>query len=437
MNPCHQKVRLFILVIPLMILQNMALTQTYFPPDPPGRWETVQPEDLGWCTDALNDFYTFLDTTNTKGFIILHQGKIAAEEYFNNHDMDKNWYWASAGKSLASVLFGIAQDQGDLDIHDPTSQYLGTGWTSLTPAQEEKVTLWHHLTFTTGFDNNNVNVGCFDPECFRYLTDPGERWFYHNGTYTIMHDILEAATGLNSNQFTLRNVANKIGMDGFWLNLNPTTKLYWSTTRSAARFGWMVANQASWNGQDIISDKDYVADMLQTSQNDNPSYGYLWWLNGKDAHHLPGLYFRFNSPLNIHAPDDMVSGLGANGQFIEIIPSMDLVIVRMGESTDDGLTASAYHLEYWEKLNKVFCSTTSSDLIQVENIEIFPNPASHQIHFSTPNIASIHIFDIKGRIIHTQNNSNSVDISTWLPGQYQVEVNLQDGSRQRKKMIKK
>jgi len=411
--------------------------QSYFPPNEPGIWETVDPDDLGWCIDKLNDFYTFLDTTNTKGFIILHKGKIAAEKYFNGHDQGENWYWASAGKSLASVLMGIAQDQDLLDINDPTSKYLGTGWTSLPPEKEKNVTIWHHLTFTTGFDNKKAPFGCFDPYCFQYLAEPGERWFYQNGTYTIMHEILHEASGMNSTQFTQENVLQQTGMDGFWLNTNPTTKLFWSTTRSMSRFGLMVANQATWNGVDIIKDKSYVNDMLSTSQDDNPSYGYLWWLHGKDAHHLPGLYFRFNRPLNVHAPSDMVSGLGKDGQFVEVIPSMDLVIVRMGESAGDGLTAAPYHREYWQRLNEVFCNTTATNNELESEFHLYPNPARNSVEIiSTHSIQSLRLYDLKGRLVRNFNGHKKFDITSLKKGIYHARALDSNGVLHRQRILK-
>ena len=79
----------------------------------------------------------------------MKDGKIVLEEYFNGHDSTSNWYWAS-GKSLTAFLIGIAQQENYLNISDTTSTYLGQGWTSLNPIQEEKITIRHQLNMTSG-----------------------------------------------------------------------------------------------------------------------------------------------------------------------------------------------------------------------------------------------------------------------------------------------
>lgn len=69
----------------------------------------------------------FLETRNTKSFIVLHQGKIVIEAYFNNHFASSAWYWASAGKTLTATLSGIAQDENLININAKVSDYLGEG----------------------------------------------------------------------------------------------------------------------------------------------------------------------------------------------------------------------------------------------------------------------------------------------------------------------
>src|SRR5690606_769171 len=117
-----------------------------------GEWERVDISTLRWCPERVDSLATFLAEHDTKAFIILVDGRIAMEEYFGSFTRDSFWYWASAGKSLASFVTGLAQEQGYLQIDDPVQQYLGEGWTSCAQEDEAGILIRHQLSMTTGFD---------------------------------------------------------------------------------------------------------------------------------------------------------------------------------------------------------------------------------------------------------------------------------------------
>ncbi|MFN2396893.1 MAG: serine hydrolase, partial [Bacteroidales bacterium] len=120
----------------------------YFPPTSGEVWDTMAPTSLGWCEPKIDSLYYFLETNNTHAFILLKDGKIVLEKYFGDFEPNDAWYWASAGKTITAFMVGMAQQEGYLSLADPTSDYLGPGWTSLTPEQEEQITIWHQLTMT-------------------------------------------------------------------------------------------------------------------------------------------------------------------------------------------------------------------------------------------------------------------------------------------------
>lgn len=338
---------------------TIPIDQFYFPPLSGGSWETTTPESLGWNTAALTDVYDFLDLNNTRAFIILKDGKIVIERYAGNNIINtapftanSQWYWASAGKSLAATLAGIAQQEGSLDINAPVSRYLGVGWTSAPRAKEDLITVKHQLTMTTGLDYTQGNLDCTTPACLQYLVDAGTRWYYHNAPYTLLHNVTAQATGMNYNSFTNTRLEQKIGMNGEW-RTNGDNEVYWSTARDAARFGLLTLAQGTWENTPVLTDEAFYTAMTTSSQALNPSYGYLWWLNGKGAVIYPG--FTAPLPLDIvpQAPDNMISALGKNGQIIDVIPSEGLVVIRMGDAVDSGSIPILFHNDLWEKLNVV------------------------------------------------------------------------------------
>ena len=89
----------------------------YFPPISGNTWETKSMSELGWNESEVQPLLTFLEEKHTKGFIILVNGRIVMENYFNGHTATSPWYWASAGKTLTTATIGIAQQEGFLKSH--------------------------------------------------------------------------------------------------------------------------------------------------------------------------------------------------------------------------------------------------------------------------------------------------------------------------------
>lgn len=335
------------------------MSSLYFPPIDSNEWKNISASELDWNTSELENLFTYLKENNTRAFIVLKDGKIVIEEYFgkniigtSNFNRDSQWFWASAGKTLTATLVGIAQQEGFLNIENSTSDYLGTGWTSLTENQEEIITVKNQLTMTTGLDYEVSDLDCTLPSCLTYKTEPGRQWFYHNAAYTLLEKVVENATNINYNVFTDQMIELKIGMNGQWIS-NGFNNIYWSTARDMARFGLLMLNKGNWNKINILSDKDYYNQMINTSQTLNTSYGYLWWLNGKESIIFPRVSTSFNFSLSQNAPGDLFAGIGKDGQFLEIIPSKNMVVVRMGQAPDDSLVPIAFHNEMWEKINLV------------------------------------------------------------------------------------
>lgn len=320
---------------------------TYFPPTNNAVWETISPAKLNWNETDLSQLYTFLEQKNTKAFIILKDGRIVIERYFGSFTQESNWYWASAGKTLTAFLVGVAQAEGKLNIDDKTSKYLGNGWTSLPPEKEANITIRHQLTMTTGLDDNTGDVDCTTPECLQYKAEAGARWAYHNAPYTLLEKVVEKATGNSYNQYFQQKVRDEIGMDGLWVK-NGYNNVYFSTARSMARFGLLLLSKGKWNEKIIFGDGNYFTNQTSSSQELNPSYGYLTWLNGKSSYKLPQTQISFNGPLIPNAPSDTYAALGKNDQKIYIVPSQNLVVIRIGDSAGNvQLAASSFDNELW------------------------------------------------------------------------------------------
>jgi len=327
----------------------------YFPPLSGSEWKTVSPSQLNWNETKLQELHVYLEQKETKGFIILKDGKIAIEKYFNGHTEHTDWIWYSAAKSLTAATIGIAQDDGFIDINANTSDYLGNNWSSLTADKQNLITVKHHLTMTTGLvDNLGDNLAwiCTWPICLSYKTDAGSRWSYHQAAFTLLQNMITQTSDLNFEAYFTKHLKNKIGMNGSW-NKTSFLNLYSSNTRSMARFGLLMLNKGQWNDEVILSE-NYYNEMTNTSQDLNKSYGYLWWLNGKESYKIPTSLETFPGKLIPNAPDDLIAAQGANDQKIYVIPSKNIVIIRCGKSAGNpSLASSSFDNELWGIINQV------------------------------------------------------------------------------------
>lgn len=329
--------------------QSTVAETMYFPPSNSDTWETKTLSSLNWHQDKVQDLLSYLELKHSKSFMILQNGKIVMEYYFNGHTSTTPWYWASAGKTLTSTVTGIAEQEGFLNINNKVSQYLGTGWTSAPLAKENLITCKHLLTMTSGLDDSLGDD--VSPANLQYKADAGTRWAYHN-VYVKLQDVVAAATGQSWSQYFNVKLRDKIGMSGSWVQSGDLS-VYWSTTRSMARFGLLALNNGNWNGNQIIN-QNYFQSAVTTSQNINLAYGYLWWLNGKTSYHLPQTQLQFNGKLIPGAPDEMYCALGKNDQKIYVVPSKKIVIIRMGEAADNvNLALSDFDDVLWQKINAV------------------------------------------------------------------------------------
>jgi CubicO group peptidase (beta-lactamase class C family) len=357
MNP----VKLLLFALPLLMACSSSddtptgpdptpIEAMYFPPLTGTTWETKAFADLQWNSAAVQPLLDYLELKHTKSFMLLVNGRIVMENYMNGHTATSPWYWASAGKTLTAATTGIAQQQGFLSIDEPVNTYLGT-WTSLTLAQENQIKIKHLLSMTSGLQDAG-NDDCVAPDCLTFAAASGTRWAYDN-VYVKLQDVVAEATHATWDDYFSASLKNKIGMTGAWIQTGDLS-VYWSTTRSMARFGLLMLNKGKWNTQQII-DENYSHAATTPSQAINKSYGYLWWINGESSFHLPQSQLEFAGSIIASGPADMYMALGKNDQKIYVVPSKKMVVIRMGDAADTETPAlSDFDAVLWQKINALY-----------------------------------------------------------------------------------
>ena len=325
----------------------------YFP-EKQGEWERIDPAQVGWDKAKLDAALSFAGGQKSSGVVVLFRGRILAEQYWTvkkslryramRHGQDANGHAledvASVQKSVAATLLAVALDRELVKLDDPVESYLGQGWSNASRDVESGITLRHLITMTTGLTDR-----------LEFSAPAGSKWKYNTNAYSRIVNVMEAASDLDRNQIT-RKWLGPIGMsDSNWVvrrhaRQDPKTNRYGFVTsaRDLARFGLMILAKGKWNGETVVPDSQYFRDMLQPSQKLNPSYGYLWWLNGQ-SHAIRAGRGRRQGSLLPAAPRDLVAGLGALGRKVYVVPSQELVVTRLGDAP--GVN---FDEQFWRKL---------------------------------------------------------------------------------------
>ena len=325
----------------------------YFPPAH-GPWETVAPAAVGWDPARLDAALALAADRASTGVVVLHRGRILAERHWTLDDPSPAHAngsqpptadghavedVASVQKSVVAVLIGMARARGLLDLDDPVAAH-EPGWSAASPEQESAVTLRHLLAMTTGLT----------PE-LAFEAAPGTTWRYNTPAYHHLLRIVAGAAGREPNDVTRDWLTGPLGMTDSRWEPRPWARAaigtgFVTTARDLARFGLLLLAGGVWQGRSIVEDADYLAEMLRPSQALNPAYGLLWWVNGQASAlswALPPV--ETAGPLIPSAPPDLVAAQGARDRKLYVVPSLDLVVARLG---DNGSTdASSFNDAFW------------------------------------------------------------------------------------------
>lgn len=210
---------------------------------------------------------------------------------------------------------------------------------------------------------------------------------------------------------------------GIWIQ-----DVFYSRTRDMARFGLLILNKGVWNTDTLMRDTAYFNAMVNTSQQLNKSYGYLWWLNGKGQYILPTLPLSFTGDIVPSAPDDMIAALGKNDQKIYVVPSMDMVVVRLG-NTGGGFenAVSVFDNELWARIMNLDC-TVGVNETGIEDVKVYPNPAQNTVTITLPANAiktTVEILTMQGQLVKNfmiGGGNQHLDISGLANGMYVLTI---------------
>jgi CubicO group peptidase (beta-lactamase class C family) len=303
--------------------------------EPPWEWEVQAPAAMGMDSTVLDGArtYAFQEGKNTQGVVVTRRGVLVAEWYMDGADATSYGASWSVGKSFASALVGIAIERGDISgVDAPLADY----YPSWKGTSHDQINVEHVLHMATGLkwseiydisqiDESDVaqivltTSSPLDYVVERPVEAPVNTVFnYSSGDSLLLSGILQQETGMSAGEYARKHLFSKLDMESaeWWDAKTGETLTYCCldmTTRDFARFGLLYMNRGEWNGRQIVPAEWVDASLAPSSVYEG--YGYKWWLTG-----------RTNSGL----PADTYSARGHDGQYIYVIPSLELVVVRNG-----------------------------------------------------------------------------------------------------------
>lgn len=279
-----------------------------------------------------------IDLQDTHAFLVIQNGKLLYEKYWDGYDSSRLSGSFSAAKSIISLLIGIALDEGKIkSLDEPAGNYIAHFKTNGL----EKVRIKDLLTMSSGTNYKESDKGYFSLNASAYYGDdieymvsklerkeaPGEYWDYRSGDTQVLGLIVENVFGKSISQLVSERFMEPMGAElpGSWLldgnqQHEKSFCCYNGIARDYARFGQLILNKGNWNGKQIVS-SSYIDQattpalyLKDRTENDNPVdyYGYQYWI------------------LNYKTKALFMNGLF--GQYVYALPEYNAVVVRLGES---------------------------------------------------------------------------------------------------------
>lgn len=330
--------QLFLFTIAFFLCANSLLAQEYTYPDK--TWVKVSPEKHGYDSKKLKEARKYIiDSLQTTGLSVVVGGEVIYQ--FGNNERIS--YIASCRKSVLAMMYGKYVENGTINLKATVGKLGLDDIEGLLPSEKE-ATVYDLITARSGVYHSASNGGDdADSRPARGSKKHGKYFLYNNWDFNVAGEIFEMLTKKNIYEAFKEDIADRVGMEDFELanqrkggNLKisryPAYHFYMST-RDMARIGYLMLRNGKWKDDQVISQK-WVKDMVSVvtplkemnpvSRRDIFEYGYMWWLfQVPECPVLEGAY----------------TARGAMGQYITVIPELDMVIAHKTDAVYERRTS--------------------------------------------------------------------------------------------------
>lgn len=297
--------------------------------------------------EALDKAFLETDPGNpirTRAVVVVYDGQIIAERYAPGISSDTALAGWSMTKSITNALVGILAKQGKLSIDQPVAI---AEWSNAGDLRSE-ITLDQLLRMSSGLefdetsgpvvsDVNRMLLRRRDAAAFATAKSlrhpPGTHWHYSSGTTNIISRVIRDSVGGTAADylaFPRKALFDRIGMRNAIIEPDASrtfvgSSFMYATARDWARFGLLYLQDGVWEGERILPTGWVSYSTTPTPTAPRGRYGAHFWTNGGEAASGNARPFR-------NLPADTFYAAGYEEQYVVIIPSRKLVIVRLGQT---------------------------------------------------------------------------------------------------------
>jgi CubicO group peptidase (beta-lactamase class C family) len=310
--------------------------------------------DLAKLKEAVNNIFIEKDIAapiRTRAVVVVHNGNIVDEQYATGFTKDTKLIGWSMTKSITSALTGILVKEGKLKVDAPAPV---TEWKDAGDPRNQ-VTLKNILQQTTGLDfvedyskSSDATKMLFQKAAMGTYTashvvkdKPGTVFYYSSGNTNLLSRIIRETVGENEHHaFPYEKLFYKLGMYNTVLEPDASgtfvgSSYSYGVARDWARFGLLYLNDGVSNGERILPEGWVKQSTTPADAAKLGEYGYQFWLNAGEKNNSSNRSYP-------HCPTDMFCCDGYEGQYVFIIPSKNLVIVRLGLTQHDNFDADKF-----------------------------------------------------------------------------------------------
>jgi CubicO group peptidase (beta-lactamase class C family) len=320
-------------------VEEESLPEADYAPLPGEEWEISSPEKEGLDPDLVEDLYQYAEDLDTLYSVLLvKNGVLVAEKYFNGAARDESRLLQSASKSMISALVGIALQEDCLsNIDQKMIEFFPEVADQVTDPRKREITLRQMLQMRSGYPDEETDPaylealyqGVYTPlvEGFPLVSPPGTSFYYSNLTYSWLAVILQRACGTDLRDFSQEHLFGPLGAEvGDWLkdaegNYVGSGGIH-LTPREAAKFGQLFLDDGKYQDQQILP-AAWVDDSLKIYSQGAKDYGW-----GFPFGKLDYGYGWWHASVRKH---DFWFAWGHGGQFIVLLDDLDLVIVTTAD----------------------------------------------------------------------------------------------------------
>jgi CubicO group peptidase (beta-lactamase class C family) len=341
--------------------------------DPTGSedFQRLDPTEAKVDPGLLTDLIEWASSRNSSSVRVYRRGCLLGASRMDALSQDLPVQWQSVSKSITALTVGRAEALGFLSLDDPVSKYFPEA-----DAAHGRILLRHLITQSGGLRfslagdgwNTQMTDGVRIALHQEVVHQPGTYFEYQQHGITLLLACVQRAVGEDVQDFMQRELFGKIGIsrDQWWWNRDRAgwTTGWWGlylSPRLMPRFGQLMLDGGLWNGDRILSERFVHA--AGTSNLVNGGYGYLMWTNHGDKYWTPTIPVRrlIDRSFLPSAPRDTFMFNGFGGQYVYVIPSLDIVIERSGsnpyrdsdpQTAAGGAFSGDFDWELFQRLNR-------------------------------------------------------------------------------------